>query len=37
MTKIMTKIERARVKMEQIQPGSNLPRSRKKGKEGNSL
>jgi transposase len=34
---IMTKIERARVKMEQIQPGSTLPRSRKKGKEGNSL
>src|SRR5256885_2361287 len=27
---IMTKIERARVKMEQIQPGSTLPRSRKK-------
>jgi transposase len=32
---IMTKIERARVKMEQIQPGSTLPRSR--NKEGNSL
>jgi len=31
----MTKIERARVKMEQIQPGSTLPRSR--NKEGNSL
>jgi transposase len=27
---IMTKIERARVKMEQIQPGSTMPRSRKK-------
>src|SRR6266852_941121 len=27
---IMTKIERARVKMEQIQPGSTLPRSRKR-------
>src|SRR3989449_8178940 len=32
---IMTKIERARVKMEQIQPGSTLPRSR--NKERNSL
>jgi hypothetical protein len=27
---IMTKIERARVKMEQIKPGSTLPRGRKK-------
>ena len=32
---IMTKIERARVKMERIQPGSTLPRSR--NKERNSL
>jgi hypothetical protein len=30
----MTKIERARVKMEQIQPGSTLPRSRKREKKG---